>query len=833
PITNECQKNSIIVLTDGDAWRDNLTTAELSQLPGFTNFACAASSADQPPPNACMNELAEWAHNNDVIQGSDPATTGKQTITTHTVGFANAGLSVPGSLIVTTAAEGGGISVAADNADTLRNEVGRLFATILEVDTSFSSPAVSVNAFNRSTHLDDLYFTLFGPVPGPHWPGNLKKYKLEFFVDTTDVDLDGDTTERIPFIADSTGADAVNKVTGFFSTSARSFWSDGVDGKDIELGGAAGEFENNGSRDVYTYTGNYTNNNGVFEPGSTADLTGSSNEVDDGNSAITDVMLNIVGLSDRIPGTSRRETLLHWAKGLDVFDLYGTAGTTSDQRLEMGDPLHSQPALVQYGTDDGTATGVPDLVAYVATNDGYLHAIDADDGSEIFSFIPQELLPNLNILMDDSTGGKTYGLDGDVVAWIEDTNGDGTISGGSEHVYLYIGMRRGGNNIYSVDVTNRNKPKLRWVIKGGIGDYAELGQTWSSINVEKIKDGSAEKTVLIFGGGYDTDQDSVTVRTADTVGRAVFIADAETGALLWSAGPGGDTVLPEMQYSIPARIKPLDLSGDGFTDRLYVADMGGQIFRFDIDNDNGSLLASSVSGGRIADLAGTGTSNARRFYYPPDVALIAEDGKTPYLALGVASGYRAHPNKLDIHDRIYLIKDNNVYNTPGSYVTVTEADLYDATLNLVGGDSANQAGRDAALGVLDTKEGWFIMLDDETNTNTWIGEKGLSEALILDGTLIVTTFIPNNSATAVNSCEPQSGTGKVYFLDLLDASPAFPVSTDERGERHENLAKGGIPPSPNVIITKGGEPTLCIGTECSAARISKGVRKTFWYEVEK
>jgi hypothetical protein len=45
------------------------------------------------------------------------------------------------------------------------------------------------------------------------------------------------------------------------------------------------------------------------------------------------------------------------------------------------------------------------------------------------------------------------------------------------------------------------------------------------------------------------------------------------------------------------------------------------------------------------------------------------------------------------------------------------------------------------------------------------------------------------------------------------------------------LTRGGIPPSPNVIITKGGEPTLCVGTECQAAEFGLGVRKTYWYEV--
>jgi type IV pilus assembly protein PilY1 len=601
-----------------------------------------------------------------------------------------------------------------------------------------------------------------------------------------------------------------------------------LDGKDVILGGAANEFTS--SRNVVTYTGNYTDANGVFSPASSAALTASVNSVDKSNTAITETMLGIFGATDvKVNGTDvpRIEALLDWASGVDIFDDNEDLDFT-DPRLSMGDPLHSQPALVQYDE----VAGVPELIAFVATNDGYLHAFNTSNGSELFSFIPQELLPNLNEIMENDPGSITYGLDGDVVAWVNDQDGNGKIDG-TDHVYLYVGMRRGGKNIYSVDVTNSSNPTLRWVIKGGVGDYAELGETWSAVNVEKIKDGSTEKTVLIFGGGHDINQDTALVRnssTVDSVGRAVFIADADTGALLWSAGPGGDTVLSEMKYSIPGRVKPLDMSGDGFTDRLYVADTGGQIFRFDIDNASGSL-AGSITGGRIADLAKDNSAiDTRRFYYPPDVALIAERGKSPYLALSIASGYRAHPLDTTIRDRIYLLKDTDIYNTPTSYVTLTEANLYDATLNLIGGDGTS-VQNDAAKATLATKEGWYINLDDQTNTNTWVGEKGLSETLLLEGSMIVTTFIPT-AASTVASCGPQEGKGRVYFLDILDGTPTYASSSDSRPERHKDLKRGGIPPSITTQITKRGNAG-CVGTECSAINIPHGVRKTYWYEVEK
>jgi len=811
PITDACQKNFTILLTDGYANNDDLN--------GGGNRSARLQKLNLTSCNGdCLDEIAGSIGSND----QSSTLKGKQVISTYTIGF-----QVNTQLLQDTAnasfkATGTGKYLLASNASTLTKAFNDIMVDINKADTTFAAPAVSVNAFNRTTHLNDLYFTLFKPGKGAHWDGNFKKYKLAFFVDKNDVNKNGNTTERLPFIEDASKQAAVDPTTGFFKKGSISYWTKGLpDGSDVTAGGAASLLTN--TRKVYTYTGAYNNNNGVLIPSSNAVLTTTANAVAKTNTAITAAMLGITGMSDKIAGTPRIETLLDWAAGIDVLDQYGTPGTTTDARTVMGDPLHSEPALVQYG---GTVTN-PDLVAYVATNDGYLHAFNTKDGSEIFSFIPQELLPHLNTLMDDSSGKKTYGLDGNVVAWVDDKNGDGIING-SDHVYLYVGMRRGGRNIYALDVTDRNNPKLLWVIKGGTGDYAELGQTWSSINVEKVKDGSTVKTVLIFGGGYDTNQDSVAVRTKDSMGRAVYIADATTGKRLWMAGQGGDLPLADMQYSVPARVKPLDLSGDGLVDRLYVADMGGQIFRFDINNDNNASLSSSITGGRIADLAGSGKTDARRFYYPPDVALIAEKGKSPYLALAIASGYRAHPLNTTIHDRIYVLKDKDIYTTPASYTTLTESDLYDATLNLVAGNGT-KTQKASAKKAIAASDGWYIKLDDGTNSNTYVGEKGLAEALIINGTAVVTTYTPATAGSS-NSCLPPVGSGKAYFLDILDGSAAYPSNLDKRVDRVQGLARSGIPPTPTVMITKDGVPTLCIGTECQSAKFGLGVRKTFWYE---
>ena len=105
-----------------------------------------------------------------------------------------------------------------------------------------------------------------------------------------------------------------------------------------------------------------------------------------------------------------------------------------------------------------------DIVVYAATNDGYLHAIDAGTGEEMWTFIPKEMLPNMVDLFDDETiNYKQYGIDGDLVPIVVDRNHNGTIEAGTDFVYLVFGFRRGGDSYYALDVTNKNSPKVKWI----------------------------------------------------------------------------------------------------------------------------------------------------------------------------------------------------------------------------------------------------------------------------------------------------------------------------------------------------------------------------------
>ena len=110
--------------------------------------------------------------------------------------------------------------------------------------------------------------------------------------------------------------------------------------------------------------------------GTDTDLVDTSNRVAPSNGAIDDALLNTGGA-----GEPTRDEVLDFINGFDAAD-HDKDRDKGEPRNQMGDPLHAQPVSVIYGPD------LDDAIVYFATNDGFLHAIDASTGEEQWAFIP-------------------------------------------------------------------------------------------------------------------------------------------------------------------------------------------------------------------------------------------------------------------------------------------------------------------------------------------------------------------------------------------------------------------------------------------------------------
>ncbi|WP_334063953.1 PilC/PilY family type IV pilus protein [Alteromonas genovensis] len=739
----QCQTNNhIVLLSDGEA-NNNHSVDEIQALLGEN---CTGNGGEKCGLNLVKN-----------ISKAETSAIGPRVIT-HTIGFA--ANSTANNFLNQLAIQSGGGFYQADNSEDLLAAFNTILRSVKDVNATFVSPGVAVNQLNRLTHRDELYFALFKPSEGAIWPGNLKRYRLS-----------GDD------VLDKNDSSAVDSVTGFFSESSHSYWSVFADGNDVRNGGAASKLTS--ERNLYVFDG-------------VGSIVSSTNELHEDNGSITESDL---GIEDEADAEALRDVLLKWARGVDVKDEDGD-GSTRDFVSRMGDPIHSQPIIVNYGTNDSAI--------FVATNHGMLHSIDTETGDENFAIMPKELLPNIeHFYKDASSFDHKYGLDGDMV-----------LRTVGNKMYLYVGMRRGGRNYYVFDVTQKTSPKLVYKLEGGTGALSKLGETWSRPTITKVKIGGLVKDVMIVGGGYDNAQDNRIVRSGDAVGNAVFMFDANTGALLWHASNADANLnLTSMQYSIPGRVSVIDRDNDGLADHMYVADTGGQLFRLDIYN--GETGADFIKGARLADFGGDTAESNRRFYYGPDVSEVAL-GDELYYGVALGSGWRASPLDTAVEDNFYMLKDDGVFNrdTDGDYKfmsTVFESDMYNATSHAL--TSSVESEREIAAQDFANKAGWYLNLSTG-------GEKVLSSPLIIDYKVFFTTYVPSSSSTS--ACAPPTGNSRAYLVNLFNGNALTDLNINgilDDGDRAADLKQTGIAPETKILIESITSPVVCLGTECVSAVI--------------
>ena len=831
PVTsNQCQGNYVVLLTDGLPTSDTSFNSAIGNLPNTSS--CGSN---------CLDEMATAMKENLGVY-------------TFTIGF-----DIDIDLLRDTAKNGSPNSdpadgdgyYTADSLESLKWVFSRVLGQVQAVEAdSFVAPAVTVNAFNRLQNREDIYYAVFEPEVDLRWPGNVKKYKI------------GSEAK----ILDATGTDAIAEDTGFFTDDSKSFWSNEEDGASVVKGGFSGELL--APRNLFASL-NTSSTAVTHVSAATIDAAAERFlDVLDSASLIGELMdLPIVNvLSDLIDSedTAQAEEIVRWTLGQKI-PISTTDPSVSNKYI--AESIHSTPFVLSYGS----SRSAPKDVVFLVTNQGLLHAITgqgADEpdglpgqvgGSERWSYIPDpSLIKNLggyyNKELDNSTE-HIYGLDGEVAALVE-RDGSNNLS----KAHLFLSQRRGGNKIFALDITNgyntTNPVTKLWTAVGGTGDLKRLANTWAKPVVAKFPVCTGSicdiKDVVVVGGGYDNDYDSADTSLADlsddtsgqdTMGNAVYVLDAATGAVLWSASNktsnirnfsgAGDVVVSEMDHSIPSAPLVLDLDKDGVLDAIFAVDIAGQIFRFDF-SINPSATSMTATGARIANLQETGVN--RRFYNPLDGVVLPRttSGSSNRLALVTGSGYRAHPlTDEGFNNRFYVIYDENLA-TPAAagngqldykYVSSSSGGSESIITPSVLSEVDSTTGIDPAS---TNKYGYYVSLVDGTT------EKVINPTLIADYQAIGVSYKPSIDRT--NLCASSVGNSQAYRLDLLNGD----VETIA-------LEKPGVSAAPVLVdilevdANSGAEslkPIVIIGTEPFKGKESFGLieknlgkaKKSAWWE---
>ncbi|WP_160165355.1 pilus assembly protein [Acidovorax sp. NO-1] len=760
PFGSDCGKNYIIMIANGppqgDQIKNEVMQAMLAASGGSTApITYPAGSVDPKDAANWTDEYARFLNGN--LRSSSATSALATTFAIAVTGAASDKASYP-TIFKGIANAGGGDFFEAKNSLTLEIALGNIFSQLQAQNSVFSSASLPVSVNSRGTYLNQVFMGMFRPDgdSNPRWRGNLKQYQFGY-----------DAINDSLFLADSSAKpqSAINTATGFISPTAISFWtetstfwsnqemgtppnpSDSPDGEVVEKGGAAQQIRtayatSQSARKIYTCLS--CANNTKLASSSTAQFS----------------TANSSSMATIAADSTERDLIIGWVRGTDnAGDEKGPGAPTTIRPSVHGDVLHSRPAVVNYGTAEA-----PNIVVFYGANDGLLRAVNGNKtgtgaGQELWGFVPEEHFGKLKRLRDNSPEVRisttTINAADPKPPLLKDYFVDGSISvyqkvdstGKSVKVYLYFTMRRGGRFLYALDVTDPADPKYLWRRSHTEADFAKLGQTWSEPRVAKLKgavgtDGKIQpKFVLVMGGGYDAAAEDLATPGTTTMGNAVFVLDAFDGTLIKRF----DTT-----RSVPADVGLMDSDLDGYTDRAYAVDTGGNIYRIDFETSS----STDKSVWDIYKLAELGGGAQRKFFFAPDVV------PTPsFTAILVGSGDREKPLMKVSSDAFFTVYDDRMEKgtpAPGSPITT--------------------------LGKVGTTEN----MDAGCYINLASGEKVVNAATTFRGVTYFGTHNPNPPPDKPKlTCTADLGTAKSYAAPLFCRTPYS-----------EELKGGGLPPSP-------------------------------------
>ncbi|MFK7958394.1 MAG: pilus assembly protein [Lysobacterales bacterium] len=423
------------------------------------------------------------------------------------------------------------------------------------------------------------------------------------------------------------------------------------------------------------------------------------------------------------------------------------------------------------------------LTVFVGANDGMLHAFNAEDGAELFGFVPRTVIPKLPELGNPDYLHEFY---------VDDTPTVADAYNGSWRTVLVGGLGAGGRGLYALDVTNPNAfnaSNILWEFNSD--DDPDLGLTFGRPIITRTADGT---WVAIINNGHNSQNND----------GFLFVFDLFNGNLLAKiATEQGSNANPAGLGS-----PRLEISGDGGLSvaSVYAGDLQGNMWKFDLSDPSPSNWRSAfLSGGDPQPLFIARDRNGVRQPITAAPTLVRNPSGDVVVYFGTGKFFEksdatvsANPQLRTfytvVEDRPDLdpLADFNI-GSPG-----TRADLVDIRLQQEFTDSGFVVRRfDPATipGRLGT--GWFIDLALDVANPT--GERVVATPRVEFGTLLFTTFEPTNTP-----CLP-GGIPRLYILDAFSGEAALTTTALTCTDCVGLELTTGAPLVPPVVIDQTGE----------------------------
>ncbi|WP_275097936.1 pilus assembly protein [Sedimenticola hydrogenitrophicus] len=390
----------------------------------------------------------------------------------------------------------------------------------------------------------------------------------------------------------------------------------------------------------------------------------------------------------------------------------------------------------------------PDMI-YLGANDGMLHAFNADTGSEIFAYMPSELLlpeagsdfAPVNRLMQQDyyhryfvDGTATVG-DAHANSWADSTSGWKSVLVGT--------MGAGGRTVFALDVTapqNFGAGKVLWEFTDD-----DLGYGVDQPAIVRMRNGD---WAAVFGNGYNSNNHHA----------VLFIVRLSDGALLAKIDTGVGDASVENGLGVP---KVTDWPAlDLMARTIYAGDLQGNLWRFDVSSGNASQWGNA--GNRVVLFAARDPNDdPQPITARPEVAINPNDPGSLMVLFGTGSYFRSSDGGNKQVQSLYGIIDANGTAVTGDRSVV----LVEQTITWQGQHAFGTETftlreiSDNAIGT-NNEKGWYLDLIYGGNA---AGERVVSSPTFPSGPIQdrvrFTTLIPED-----DPC----GTGRTGFImDIL------------------------------------------------------------------
>ncbi len=484
----------------------------------------------------------------------------------------------------------------------------------------------------------------------------------------------------------------------------------------------------------------------------------------------------------------------------------------------LGDALESQPAFIsvpvfsypypgytEYKTAQASRAGV----VYMGANDGMMHAFAADTGVESWAYVPSMVIPNMWKLadMNYSTSHRNFVNGSPITSDICTANCSDTATAVWKTI-LVAGLSGGGRGYYALDITNPATPALLWefTTTTGIGAVKndDIGYGYGKPIITRKADGT---WVVLVTSGYNN------ISPGDGKGY-LYVLNAGTGAIISKITTGvGDTTTPSGLSKIAAWNDESTGNQAGY---VYGGDLLGNLWRFDIN----SATTAAIGTGSAMKLAALYSDTAGSLPQPitttPVLGKIV-DKRVVFVGTGK---YLEIPDLTTTQTQtLYAIKDDNatttLVNPRTSLVQQTLANNPDGTATRL----------TTSTNTVDffTDRGWYIDFPDS-------GERVNIDSLLVQGTLLVATIVPSNTA-----CSP-GGYGWLNYVDYKTGK-AVDTATNLVSTKSDativgiNIMYIGGNPVPSIVTSNDPTPKQPGGVTFAAAAAGFTGKRVIWREL--